>query len=282
MRVTTLIENSTLEGREDLVAEFGLSLHVQRGDLRILFDTGASGAFADNAEQLGIDLAKVDLAVLSHHHFDHGGGLQRFLAINDRARVHLRASGWAPRYFRALVVVKRPIGLDASLFDRFAHRFELVTESMEVAPGVFLLTDIGSNYPRPEGNRHLFVDRGGSLELDPFEHELVLVVREEDGIVVFTGCSHHGILNMIEAARSRFPEVPVKAVFGGFHLIGVPFLDSMAAPREEVEAIGRTMLELTAGPIFTGHCTGRKAYGVLAGVMGGALQPFSTGSSVEV
>jgi len=282
MRVTTLIENSTLEGREDLVAEFGLSLHVQRGDLRILFDTGASGAFADNAERLGIDLEKVDLAVLSHHHFDHGGGLQRFLAINNRARVHLRASGWAPRYFRALVVVKRPIGLDASLFDRFAHRFELVTESMEVAPGVFLLTDIGSNYPRPEGNRHLFVDRGGSLELDPFEHELVLVVREEDGIVVFTGCSHHGILNMIEAARSRFPEVPVKAVFGGFHLIGVPFLDSMAAPREEVEGIGRTMLELTAGPIFTGHCTGRKAYGVLAGVMGSALRPFATGSSVEV
>ena len=282
MRVTTLIENSTLAGREDLVAEFGLSLHIQCGDLHVLFDTGASGAFADNAERLGIDLEKVNVAVLSHHHFDHGGGLQRFLAINNRARVHLRASGWAPRYFRALVVVKRPIGLDASLFDRFAHRFELVTESMEVAPGVFLLTDIGSNYPRPEGNRHLFVDRGGSLELDPFEHELVLVVREEDGIVVFTGCSHHGILNMIEAARSRFPEVPVKAVFGGFHLIGVPFLDSMAAPREEVEGIGRTMLELTAGPIFTGHCTGRKAYGVLAGVMGSALRPFATGSSVEV
>jgi len=282
MRVTTLIENSTLAGREDLVAEFGLSLHIQRGDLQVLFDTGASGAFADNADRIGIDLAKVDLAVLSHHHFDHGGGLQRFLAINDRARVHLRASGWAPRYFRALVVVKRPIGLDASLFDRFAHRFELITESMEIAPDVFLLTDIGAQHPRPHGNRHLFVERNGALELDPFEHELVLVVREEDGIVVFTGCSHHGVLNMIEAARSRFPKAPVKAVFGGFHLIGVPFLDSMAAPREEVEAIGRTMLELTAGPVFTGHCTGRRAFGVLAGVMGSSLRPFSTGTSVEV
>ncbi len=282
MRVTTLIENSMLEGREDLVAEFGLSLHIQRGDLQILFDTGASGAFADNAERLGINLAKVDSAVLSHQHFDHGGGLQRFLAINDHARVHLRASGWAPRYFRALVVVKRPIGLDASLFDRFAHRFELVTASTEIAPGVVLITDIGSNHPRPEGNRHLFVERGGSLEPDPFEHELVLAVREDDGLVVFTGCSHHGVLNMIEAARSRFPDLPVKAVFGGFHLIGVPFLDSMAAPREEVEAIGWKLLELTAGPVYTGHCTGRKAYGVLAGVMGSSLRPFSTGTSVDV
>jgi len=282
MKVTTLIENDRVEGREDLVAEFGLSLHIQRGDLQILFDTGASGAFADNAERLGIDLTQVSVAVLSHHHFDHGGGLQRFLSINERARVHLRASGWAPRYFRALVVVKRPIGLDPSLFDRYAHRFELITESMEIAPDVFLLTDIGSHHPRPEGNRHLYVERGGSLEPDPFEHELVLVVREEDGLAVFTGCSHHGILNMIEAARNRFPDLPIKAVFGGFHLIGVPFFDSMAASREEVESIGRKILDLTAGPIFTGHCTGRKAYGVLAGVMGSSLRPFSTGASVEV
>lgn len=282
MRVTALIENSLLEGREDLIAEFGLSLHIQRGDLQILFDTGASGAFADNAARLGIDLDQVDLAVLSHHHFDHGGGLQRFLAVNDRARVHLRASGWAPRFFRALVVVKRPIGLDASLFDRYAHRFELITESMEIAPGVVLLTDIGERHPRPQGNRHLFVERNGALEPDPFEHELVLAVREDDGLVVFTGCSHHGVLNMIEAARSRFPDTPVKAVFGGFHLIGVPFFDTMAASRDEVEAIGRKILDLTAGPVFTGHCTGRKACGVLAGVMGSSLRPFATGTSVEV
>ena len=110
----------------------------------------------------------------------------------------------------------------------------------------------------------------------------MLVVREDAGIVVFTGCSHHGILNMIEAARDRFPDLPVKAVFGGFHLIGVPFLDSMAAPREEVEAMGRKILELTAGPVFTGHCTGRRAFSVLAGVMGGALRPFATGFTVEV
>jgi 7,8-dihydropterin-6-yl-methyl-4-(beta-D-ribofuranosyl)aminobenzene 5'-phosphate synthase len=282
MKVTALIENDRVTGREDLKAEFGLSLHVERGDLRVLFDTGASGAFADNAARLGIDLDKVDLAVLSHHHFDHGGGLQRFLEINRQARVHLRASGWAPRFFRALVVVKRPIGLDPALFDRQAHRFEFVTESREIAPGIFLITDIGESYGRPEGNRHLYVERGGALEPDPFEHELVLVVRDDDGIVVFTGCSHHGILNMIESARRHFPGVPVKAVFGGFHLIGVPFFDTMSASREEVESIGRTILELTAGPVFTGHCTGRKAYGVLAGVMGGSLRPFNTGSTVEV
>lgn len=282
MRVTCLIENDRVAGRDDLVAEFGLSIHIRHGDLEILFDTGATGAFADNAERLGIDLAAVDLAVLSHQHFDHGGGLERFLTANERARVHLRAAGWAPRFFRALVVIKRPIGLDPALLERFANRLELVTESAEIAPGVVVVTEIGSEHRRPQGNRYLFVERAGSLEPDPFEHELLLVVRDEDGLVVFTGCSHHGILNMIEAARRRFPGLPVKAVFGGFHLIGLPIGDTMAAPPEEVASIGRTVLELTNGPVYTGHCTGHKAFGALAGVMGESLRAFPTGSSVEV
>jgi len=280
--VTALIENDRVEGRNDLVAEFGLSLHICHGDLQILFDTGASGAFVDNAERLGLDVGAIDLAVLSHQHFDHGGGLERFLTLNQRARVHLRASGWAPRFFRAFVVVKRPIGLDGSLFERFAHRFDLVTQSAEIAPGVFAVTEIGSEHPRPTGNRFLFVERDGALVPDPFEHELLLVVRDDDGLAVFTGCSHHGILNMIEAARSRFPGVPVKAVFGGFHLIGLPFGASMAASRAEVESIGRRMLELTEGTVYSGHCTGRAAFDVLGGVMGDTLRALPTGSTIEI
>jgi 7,8-dihydropterin-6-yl-methyl-4-(beta-D-ribofuranosyl)aminobenzene 5'-phosphate synthase len=282
LEITALIENDRVEGRDDLVAEFGLSLLIRRGDDQILFDTGASGAFIDNAERLGIDLGGVESAVLSHHHFDHGGGLERFLKLNDRARVYLRATGWAPRYFRALVVIKRPIGLDASLFDRYAHRFELVTESTEIAPGVSVITNIGAEHPRPAGNRFLFVERDGGLVPDPFEHELVLVVRDDDGLVVITGCSHHGILNMIETARRRFPDLPVKAVFGGFHLVEPPDEETPTESAEEVEAIGRSILGMTDGNVYTCHCTSPRAFGVLAGVMGDVLQPFPTGSRVEV
>ena len=87
MRITTLIENNVLENRDDLTAEFGLSLHVQTGGQQILFDSGTSGAFADNAETLGIDLAEVTASVLSHQHFDHGGGLGRFFGSNSSAPV---------------------------------------------------------------------------------------------------------------------------------------------------------------------------------------------------
>ena len=282
MKVTALIENNRVEDRDDLRAEFGLSLHVQVNGSKILFDMGSSAAFADNAKVLGIDIADVGVAVVSHHHFDHGGGLERFFELNDRALVFLRQGPRVDRYFKAFGVIKRSIGLDLDLLDRFPRRIEYVDGMRVVAPGVYLLTGIGSSHPRPRGNRRLFMDSAGSLVPDPFDHELMMVVHDDDGMVVFSGCSHRGILNLLDAARAQFPHVPIKAVFGGFHLIGLPFYNSMAASHAEVRDIGWQVLEKVDGPVYSGHCTGQKAFGVLAGVMGENLKALSTGAIVEV
>lgn len=282
MKVTALIENTSVEERDDLCPEFGLSLHIEVNGSKILFDMGSSAAFATNAEALGIDLAEVGVAVISHHHFDHGGGLERFFELNDRALVFLRQGPLVDRYFKAFGVINRSIGLDLDLLDRFPRRIEFVDEMRVVAPGVYLLTKIGSAHRRPRGNRRLFMDAGGSLVPDPFDHELMMVVHDDDGMVVFSGCSHHGILNIIDAARAQFPRVPIKAVFGGFHLIGLPFYNSMAASSSEVRDIGWRVLEKVDGVVFSGHCTGIKAFDVLAGVMGDNLRAFATGSSVVV
>jgi len=282
MKVTALIENTSIEERDDLCPESGLSLHIEVNGSKILFDMGSSAAFATNAEALGIDLADVGVAVISHHHFDHGGGLERFFELNDRALVFLRQGPLVDRYFKAFGVINRSIGLDLDLLDRFPRRIEYVDEMRVVAPGVYLLTKIGSAHQRPRRNRRLFMDAGGSLVQDPLDHELMMVVHDDDGMVVFSGCSHHGILNIIDAARAQFPRVPIKAVFGGFHLIGLPFYNSMAASNAEVRDIGWRVMEKVDGLVYSGHCTGKKAFGVLADVMGDNLKAFATGSSVEV
>lgn len=281
MRVTSLIENSRLE-TADLVPEFGLSMLVETLGSSVLFDMGSSPAFADNAERLGIDISAVDAAVISHQHFDHGGGLRRFLSVNSRAPVYLREAPLVDRYFSAFKVLKRPIGLDLDIVNDSPDRIELVDGVREILPGVFLVTAIPSTHQLPRGNRRLFAQHGGGLVHDPFDHELLMVVHEEGSMVVFTGCSHNGVLNLIDAAIDAFPETAVKAVFGGFHLIGLPFYDSMAASRREVEALGRDILERVSGPVFTGHCTGRKAYPILEGVMGDRLQSFPTGARTDV
>ena len=152
MKVTVLVENSVAADRVDLRAEHGLSLHLELDGRRILFDAGAGDAFAYNAEKLGINLRDVDLAVISHHHFDHGGGLARFLAANEKAPICLR--GDAPSDCRLRLaggLVDKHIGLDGELFRKHAGRFRFIRESSAIAPGVFLLTEAGDAHRSPRG-----------------------------------------------------------------------------------------------------------------------------------
>jgi len=280
MRMTVLIENDTATDGSELEVEFGLSLLFDLGETRILFDTGDSGAFADNASRLGLDIAAVDTAVLSHQHFDHGGGLARFLEVNDHAPVYLRRAERAGR-FSKFPDKTQPIGIDLGLLDQHPDRCVELGETTEISPGVTLVLEVGSNHPRPPGNDRLLVQRNGQLVADEFDHELTMVLHDDDGMVVVTGCSHSGVLNMIDAAIDRFPDQRLKAVVGGFHLIGLPAADSMALSPPEVEEIGREIRSRCGGPIFTGHCTGHKAFGVLEGVLGDQLHHLSIGATTE-
>ncbi len=160
MRMTVLIENDVSADHGDLVAEFGLSLLFETAEKSVLFDTGDTGAFADNAARLGIDVATIDLAVISHQHYDHGGGLARFFEINDHAPVFLRRAAHHERFSENDDGL-RPIGIDLDLFDRFGERFVEIDETTEVSPGVTLVMGAGSRHPRPPGNQRLFVHRNG-------------------------------------------------------------------------------------------------------------------------
>jgi len=280
MRVVALIENTKPESREDLVAEHGLSLYIERDGQHILFDTGATRAFGQNAEKLGVNLQEVDALVVSHHHFDHGGGLSHFLEANHQAKVYLRKSEEEDFYFRVPGLVSRYIGLDQGLLKSQAGRFEFIDGFTEILPGVYILTRMVQQYALPKGNRRLFIRKDNTFSPDSFEHELIMVVQEKEGLVVFTGCSHNGILNMLATVTGQFPDMPIKAVFGGFHLIGLPMLNTMAGSKREVRNIGEELLKYPVERMFTGHCTGKRAYRVLKGVMAEKLEYFPTGSDV--
>jgi 7,8-dihydropterin-6-yl-methyl-4-(beta-D-ribofuranosyl)aminobenzene 5'-phosphate synthase len=282
MRITSLIENDESPEHPELQAEFGLSLHVEHRGTKILFDTGSTGAFTKNADDLGVDLRKVDLAVLSHHHFDHGGGIEAFFERNSSAVVYLKRPGEGTPYARAFGVITRPIGIDSTLLERFADRFVFVDEITEVARDVFLIPEIISDHPWPKGNRHLFLRSEAGWKRDRFDHELILAVKEYDGIVVFTGCSHNGILNMIETVTDRFPGTPVKGVIGGFHLFSVLPFGLDAPGKRTIRQLGRRMLDYPDASYYTGHCTGERAFRILKGVMGDRLDPLATGTTIEL
>ena len=130
MKTTSILENTS--EREDMITEHGLSLYIETGKVKILFDMGQSDAFYKNAQKLGIDLSKVDIAVLSHGHYDHGGGLKRFMEINSRAPIYVMRDAFLPHFNAS----GKYIGLDTELAQ--SGRLIFADDECVIAPDITL------------------------------------------------------------------------------------------------------------------------------------------------
>ena len=261
VKITVLTENTAC--RSDLTAEHGLSLYIESEDHRILFDMGRTSAFAENAERLGIDLKRVDFAVISHGHYDHGGGLARFLEINPQAPVYVHREAFGAHFHGP----EKYIGLDCAL--RHSGRLILTEDFLELAPGITLH---GGCCPgEPVESWGLTRLENGQLIPEDFRHEQYLLVEEGGRRICFSGCSHRGILNI--TARFR-PDV----LIGGFHFT------KLDPAGEGAAVLSRAARELLArGAVYyTGHCTGEAQYEFLKRIMGSKLCALSTGLTVEL
>ena len=282
MRITTLIENKASTSDSGLISEWGLSLHIAYNGHSILFDSGASGSFADNAKRLSVNVDTVEVMVLSHHHFDHGDGLRRFIELNSTAHVYLAKAPDGDCYIKILRFFKKYIGLDKAIISEYPDRFVTVNKTIEILPDVFVFPHILSSHPKPIGNKQIYLKNGGKLIPDNFAHEIVMAIKDNGKLVIFTGCSHNGILNMVDTVAKEFEGVPIKAVIGGFHLVASPPFNFMAGSKHEVEDLGKSVLNYPIGMTYTGHCTGTKAFEVLKSVMGNQIKNIQTGSCFEI
>ncbi|UHJ59243.1 MBL fold metallo-hydrolase [Vibrio furnissii] len=281
MKLTALVDNTRLDNRPDLAVERGLSLHVNTMGRQILFDAGSGKAFCDNAALLDIEIQNVDAAVISHRHHDHCNGITHFLDTNSKARVYFRECEETDYYFKAFCF-KSNVGIDKALLDNTQTRFTFINDTTEILPNIFVVTNISDRYQKPKGNKYLFTNSRRGCKPDRFDHELLLIIKESDGLVIFTGCAHSGVLNMVETAVELFPNTRIKAVVGGFHLVGLPIFNSISGTKEEVEAVGRKLQSYPIDKLYTGHCTGMKAYRLLKGVLGDRLEHLPTGRSVVI
>jgi 7,8-dihydropterin-6-yl-methyl-4-(beta-D-ribofuranosyl)aminobenzene 5'-phosphate synthase len=259
IEITTLIENQPGAHR-GLAHEHGLSFLIERGDTTILFDTGQSGDFVDNAVLLRKDLSRVEHVVISHGHYDHTNGFPRFVEefgsgdAGPAITLHVHEDFFLPKY-----AVRGPsrtfIGVpwDRAWLD--AHEISVQSVSgrgREIVPGVHIVTGFDRTHPREVDNPRFVIDRDGDGELvvDDFRDEIGLVLETDRGLVVVVGCSHPGIMNILDTIRSRFT-APIVDVLGGSHLV-----------EAHGERLEEALTYLGSGP-FTrlglSHCTGEEA-----------------------
>ena len=265
--MTVLIDNIAAE---PLAAEWGLSILLNLDGRKLLLDTGASPAFARNAELLGIDLAEVEAGVLSHAHYDHADGLAEFFARNKTAPFFVRAGSCENCYGIKDGVLEYD-GIRRGTLQEYEDRIRYVSGVHALADGVWLLPHRPADYSAISLRNALYSVRGGQCLPDDFSHEQTLVVETENGLLVFNSCSHTGLTNILEDIRAMLGRCDVLAYVGGLHLYKMT--------DEELETLCGEITDTGIEHIFTGHCTGDHAFGVLQAALGDRIVQFSSGFS---
>ncbi len=289
MDISVLLENTTINER--LVSEHGLSLLVEyvRQDTKrkMIFDFGQSDAFIKNAQSMGVTLKDVDYGVLSHGHYDHGGGLLSFLELNKKAKVYIHKRAFRPYYSLAEVpdsltdidLDQNPlkyVGLNPDIKTKV--NIVLVDKITEIDEGVLLVSDIEERSPKPSGNKRLIVKNGESFQYDSFDHEQNLVMIGNHSCVLFAGCAHNGIINIVDDVEKKLGK-KVSHVISGLHLHhrgGKTYESS-----DIVAGLGDYFIRKNI-KLYTGHCTGDKAYKHLKTIMGEQLHYLHTGLRIHI
>ena len=257
MRVTALTENTTEIG---LRTEHGLSLYIETDDKKILFDSGQTELFAENAGHLGIDLSSVDMMILSHGHYDHGGGLKKFIEINKKAPIYMSRYAFEPHYNGT----EKYIGLDSSLEN--SERIIFTDEITKISDKLTLYSCNDREKMTDLGSFGLNMLENGRLVPDDFRHEQYLLIKENGKRILISGCSHKGINNI----ESWFiPDV----LIGGFHFSKLPLDSVLSSCAKQLDSYNTDY--------YTCHCTGTEQFEFMKQHMK-RLDYISTGMIFEI
>ncbi len=250
--------------------DWGFSAYIEYGGKKILFDTGNNAdIFAHNVQAKGIDLTKLDFAIISHRHGDHTSGLNYLLKVNPTVKIYAPQENFG--VFGAALpgtFYRRDESLPTEMryFDgnppaqlRFGSpwpdgNFTWISKNTEIAPGFHIIALTGK--------------WGADFEL----REISLAIDTPEGIVVIVGCSHSTIEKIVQEAKATINK-PIHLVMGGLHLL--------PAKDEQIKQIA-AFLRDDAKVVFVAptHCTGEPAFAILKESFGDNYIYTGLGSTV--
>ena len=262
MKLYVLMENTACTA--DFQNEHGLSLYIETNHHKLLFDMGPDDKFLENAKLLGVDINAVDVAVVSHGHDDHGGGLQAFLSTNTSALVYV-----SQYVFGDYMAENGYIGLNKML--RNHPRLRFVTDELIIDDELALYSCNGLSRPYKMGTYGLQAVHDGVMQDDDFRHEQYLLIHDAGRRILISGCSHKGVLNIMKWLK---PDILV----GGFHFMKVdPQGSQQYVLDEATQVLGKYKTDY-----YTCHCTGTAQYDYMKKQMGQSLHYLSSGQVIEL
>lgn len=276
MKITVLVENT---GPSELKIEHGLSLYIEFNDKKYLLDAGPSDSFFKNAHALSIDLDRVNKAVLSHGHYDHGDGFMVFLN-QYKDKVVYGAKNIFDDYYSGSGGSVHYIGLSSKL-KQMKNRFNTILKDTKIDEKIYLILDDVSNTKEIGVQKKLYKKVDDVLQPDNFDHELSLVFDTPKGLVICNSCSHAGLESIVDNIKKRLNK-PVYAYVGGLHMKSTKnHIETLSFTEEQIQNLC-IFIKKNIQYVLTGHCTGNVSYDLLKKYLKDRIDFLTTGKTIEI
>ncbi|MGH4117637.1 MBL fold metallo-hydrolase [Clostridium sp.] len=252
-KITTLIEDNPSDDAR-LYNEHGLSLYIEIDEIKILFDTGKSGDFIKNAETLNMDLNTLDYVMISHGHYDHSGGFRKLVDKTSNLYKLIVGEGFFNKKYGAIEGNNYKY-LGNSFEEGYIHKNNIAIKYIKqdifyITENVMVFTNFKRNNDFELPNKRFQIKQDEKYLLDDFSDEIVLVLKDKRGLFVVVGCSHVGIVNILETIIER-TGLPIYGIVGGTHLV--------EADEQRLNKTIDFLKEKDIKIIGVSHCTGEKA-----------------------
>lgn len=275
VKITTLIENRQ-DKEEVLINEHGLALYIECDNKKILFDTGASGNFIKNAEALNKDIKNLDYVVISHGHYDHSGGFKEFLKVSNKLFKLIVGDGFFNKKYKKLEEGYKFNGNSFSEEDIYKENIDIniiKDDTYKLAENIFIFRNFQRATKYEKLNEKFLLKNDNNYVQDEFLDEIALGITHDKGLIVVLGCSHVGIVNILDTITKR-TNMRIYAVIGGSHLI--------EADEERLDKTIEYFKDNNISLLRLSHCTGDKAIDRLTATFEKEFSYNNTGNIIEI